>query len=114
MNLPKVKKLGQSRPNIEQIKTYINSTSKPITRRDVARAFKIKGSDRIWLKKTLRELTGSGEVTLSHRRGFSESSKTVPPVSIIEIVKILDDGELLGKLKKTNDETAKIKILIYN
>ena len=100
MNLPKTKKLGQSRPNIEQIKTYINSTSTPVTRRDVARAFKIKGSDRIWLKKTLRELTGSGEVTLSHRRGFSASSKTVPPVSIIEIIKVLDDGELLGKLKK--------------
>ena len=112
MNLPKEKKLGQSRPNIEQIKTYINSTSKPITRRDVARAFKIKGSDRIWLKKTLRELTGTGEVTLSHRRGFSASSKTVPPVSIIEIIKILNDGDLLGKLKKTNDETARIKILI--
>ena len=112
MNLPKTKKLGQSRPNIEQIKTYINSTSKPVTRRDVARAFKIKGSDRIWLKKTLRELTGSGEVTLSQRRGFSVSSKTVPSVSIIEIIKVLEDGDLLGKLKKTNDETARIKILI--
>ena len=112
MNLPKTKKLGQSRPNIEQIKTYINSTSKPVTRRDVARAFKIKGSDRIWLKKTLRELTGSGEVTLSQRRGFSVSSKTVPSVSIIEIIKVLEDGDLLGKLKKTNNETARIKILI--
>ena len=112
MNLPKTKKLGQSRPNIEQIKTYINSTSKPVTRRDVARAFKIKGSDRIWFKKALRELTDSGEVTLSHRRGFSASSKTVPPVSIIEIIEVLDDGDLVGKLKKTTDETARIKILI--
>ena len=49
---------------------------------------------------------------MSHRRGFSDSSKTVPPVSIIEIIKVLDDGDLLGKLKKPNDETARIKILI--
>ena len=109
MRLPKTKKLGQSRPNIEQIKTYINNSSKPITRRDVARAFRIKGSDKLWLKKTMRELTESGEVTLSHRRSFLGSSEAVPAVSIIEIIEILDDGDILGKLKRTNKGTEKIK-----
>ena len=112
--MPKTKKLGQHRPNIEQIKTYINSTSRPTTRRDVARAFKIKGSDKLWLKKTMRELTEAGEVTLSHRRNFLGSSEAVPAVSIIEIIEILDDGDILGKLKRTNKETEKIKIWVSN
>ena len=112
--MPKTKKLEQHRPNIEQIKTYINNSSKPITRRDVVRAFKIKGSDKLWLKKTMRELTERGEVTVSHRRSFFGSSEAVPAVSVIEIIEILDDGDILGKLKRTNKETEKIKIWVSN
>ncbi|MDG1888293.1 MAG: ribonuclease R [Alphaproteobacteria bacterium] len=109
--MPKKKNMRDSLPNVEQLKNYINNASREITRRDIARAFNIRGNDKVWLKKTLRELIDSGDITLNHRRKFNETNN-VPSVSVVEITKIFDDGGATAQLVRPNNETTKNKIVI--
>ena len=109
--MPKKQNLGDSLPNVEQLKNYINNASRELTRRDIARAFNIRGNDKVWLKKTLRELTNSGDIILNHRRKFNETNNS-PSVSVVEITKIFDDGGAIAQLVRPNSETTKNRIVI--
>ena len=98
-------------PTAQEIKSYIKNTSGTIGRREIARAFNVTGKERIQFKKLLRELKSEGEIVLSHRRKINPSRK-IPPVTVIKIIKISDNGDALAKLETTVDGTEKIKILI--
>ena len=51
---------GDFRPTKEDILNYIRENPDRSGKRDIARAFSLKGDDRIWLKNTLRELEDEG------------------------------------------------------
>ena len=64
-----------------------NERSTPVTRRDIARAFGIKGEARTRLRQTLKRLDESGELRLYEVEGVSEVEEATrigylpPPVS---------------------------------
>ena len=63
-----------------------------IGKREIARAFGLKGAERIGLKKVLRELEAEGEI---EKRGRSLASPgRLPPVTLCDVTGRDRDGEI--------------------
>jgi ribonuclease R len=65
-------------------------------KRDLAKKLSLKGSDRILLKRILKELQAEGAIQGSPKRGFIKPGE-LPEVGIIEVTGSDDDGETLAK-----------------
>ena len=66
------------------------------TKRDLARLTGLKGSDRIILKRLLRELEAEGAVAGKGKRGLTKAGE-LPEVAVLEITGTDKDGELLAR-----------------
>jgi ribonuclease R len=66
------------------------------TKRDLARLLGLKGSDRIALKRALRELEAEGAVAGKPKRGLTSRGE-LPPTTVIEIAGTDSDGEVLAR-----------------
>src|SRR5262245_16770523 len=66
-----------------------------VGKREIARAFSIKGGDRQALKKMLAEMADAGLIR-GNRKAFAERGQ-LPPVTVLEIVARDADGELVGE-----------------
>jgi ribonuclease R len=82
------------------------------TKRDLSRMLNVKGSDRITLKRILKELDQEGVVTGSRKRGY-ERPGTLPEVAVLEITGQDMDGELLARPQRweSNEEPPKIIVM---
>ena len=49
-------------PTKEALRTFIHDSETPLNKRDIARAFSLKGQDRLALKSLLRELAEEGVI----------------------------------------------------
>ncbi len=74
-------------------------------KREIARAFRVRGADRAELKRLLKELTDEG---LSGRRRGRKVARPglLPEVTVIEVCDIDADGELLGRPVVWHEEGA--------
>jgi ribonuclease R len=79
-------------PNKEQILQWINENPGKGAKRDIARAFGIKGNDRIDLKRMLKELTEEGQVE-KKKRNYRDSDE-LPPVSVLVVLAPDKNGDL--------------------
>jgi ribonuclease R len=72
----------------------------------------VKGSDRIALKRILKELDQEGVVTGSRKRGY-ERPGTLPEVTVLEIIGQDMDGELVARPQRweSNEEPPQIIIV---
>ncbi len=77
-------------PSKDQLLDYIRSADGKVGKREIARAFRVQGSDRIYLKRALRELEADGEIERAGPRQFATPSE-LPSVFPAEIVEIDDD-----------------------
>ncbi|KKM64341.1 hypothetical protein LCGC14_1502360 [marine sediment metagenome] len=79
-------------PTKQQILDWISENPTQTAKRDIARAFGIKGAARIDLKRMLKELEGDGHL---RKRGktYRDPDK-LPPVSICEVTGPDSDGDL--------------------
>ena len=66
------------------------------TKRDLARITGLKGSDRIVLKRLLRELEAEGLIEGKARRGLTKAGE-LPEIAVLEITGTDTDGELLAR-----------------
>ena len=66
------------------------------TKRDLARLSGLKGSDRILLKRLLRELETEGVIDGKAKRGFLKAGE-LPEVAVLEITGTDSDGEFLAR-----------------
>ncbi|MBX9591072.1 MAG: ribonuclease R [Hyphomonadaceae bacterium] len=82
-------------PTKDEILEFIKTARVTPGKREISRAFSVKGSDRIALKQMLAEMADDGLLS-GNRKGFKERGK-LPPVAVIEIVARDDDGELVGE-----------------
>jgi ribonuclease R len=82
------------------------------TKRDLARTLSVKGSDRITLKRILKDLDQEGVVTGSRKRGY-ERPGVLPEVAVLEITGQDMDGELLARPQRweSNEEPPRIFVL---
>ena len=80
------------------------------TKRDLAKLIGLKGSDRILLKRLLRELDAEGAVAGRPKRGLAKTGE-LPDMAVIEITGTDPDGEVLARL--LNWESDSPPPLIY-
>jgi ribonuclease R len=65
-------------------------------KRDLARLLGLKGSDRIQLKRILKELEADGAIEGRQKTGFTRRGE-LPEVGLIEISGVDEDGEVLAR-----------------
>ena len=82
-------------PSREDLLAYIREHPGRISRRDIARAFRIKGGDRTWLRETLKDLEASGALEREGKR--VRAPESLPEVTVVEIAGRDTDGEILAR-----------------
>jgi ribonuclease R len=65
-------------------------------KRDLAKKLGLKGSDRIILKRILKELQAEGVIEGSAKKGFTRRGE-LPEAGLIEVTGLDDDGEMLAR-----------------
>jgi ribonuclease R len=81
-------------PSREQLLEYLSTTTEKVGKREIARAFNIRGEDRIALKGLLADLAADGAI-VGNRKAVKPKGK-IAPVSVLEIVARDDEGELVA------------------
>ncbi len=94
-NSRKAPQSGGQLPSREDILAYLATAGENAGKRDIARAFAIKGADRRALKALLAEMAEEG-LLVGNRRQFRRPGR-LPPVTVLEVTGFDDDGELLGE-----------------
>jgi len=81
-------------PSKQDIIKYLDGQDGRAVRRDIARAFNVKGDARTALRKLLKEMDEGGLIDL---KGGKRISKTgdLPPVAPVDVMSVDDDGDLL-------------------
>ncbi len=82
------------RPTKQDILEFINESPAPVGKREIARAFRIRGADRIWLKTVLKELELDGELSRGRSRRLKKAGQ-LPEVAVLEVTHIDADGEVV-------------------
>lgn len=81
-------------PSREQILEFIEQSTEPAGKREIARAFGLHGSDKIALKALLRDMTDEGLIDAAPGRAFHKMGG-VPRVTVLRIVDI-DGNQLIA------------------
>lgn len=89
--------------NKSEILDYISSSPTPVTKRDIARAFKLKGSGpRVALKKILKAMEDEGVIT--KQGGGYTIPEGLPGVMVVEISEIDIDGDVFCRPVEWSDK----------
>ena len=96
-------------PTKEQIQAWISENPGLSAKRDIAKAFGIKGDARIDLKRMLKELEAEGVLEKSARR-FREAG-ALPPVAVLMVTAADIAGDLFAKALEDGVEES-VRILI--
>ena len=97
-------------PSKEAVLAFLATAEEKAGKREIARAFGIKGAGKIGLKKLLGEMTREGLIT-GNRRELRERG-SLPPVTVLEITGRDSDGDLIGKPVVWEDEGERPEVLI--
>ena len=82
-------------PSKEEILQWISDNPTLTSKRDISRAFGIKGAARIDLKRLLKELQDEGHLEKRHKT-YRDPDR-LPPVSVLQISGQTKDGDLLAR-----------------
>ncbi|WP_270725461.1 ribonuclease R [Shimia sp. Alg240-R146] len=82
-------------PSKEEVLEWISENPTLTSKRDIAKAFGIKGAARIDLKRLLRELEAEGH--LQKRAKTYRDPDKLPPVSVLQVTGPNDDGDLFAR-----------------
>ena len=82
-------------PTKKQILDWIKDNPKKSSKREIAKAFRIKGSMRVELKQVLKELTLSGEID-KNKKSFKNPNQ-LPSVCILQMMASTSDGDLFAR-----------------
>ena len=82
------------RPTKQDILEFVNESAAPVGKREIARAFHIRGTDRTWLKSVLKELEIDGELSKGRSQRLSKAGQ-LPEVAVLEVTHIDADGEVV-------------------
>ena len=91
-------------PSRDEVLAFIQDSPTPVGKREIARAFKIKGADRVALKALLKDLRLDGHLERKEGRKLGPRGH-LPPVAVIEVTGLDEDGELLARPAVWDDDT---------
>ena len=89
------KKAAGKLPSRQDILDFLATASSEAGKREIARAFNVKGGDRIALKDLLREMADDGLIAGSRRKLTRPG--VLPPVTVIEVTARDADGEFIAR-----------------
>ena len=97
-------------PTKDQLRTFITESPTPVGKREIARAFQVKGEDRVALKAMLRELSAEGTVGKVRKAA-------PPPGRLAEVMPVVisgtsEDGETLARPMVWEDEKEPPTIMV--
>jgi ribonuclease R len=97
-------------PSKSEILEWISQNPTKAAKRDIAKAFGIKGAARIDLKRLLKELEEDGKLT--KRRSSYRDAEDLPPVAVLEITGADTDGDLFARPLEWQGKGAEPRILM--
>jgi ribonuclease R len=98
-------------PSKEQLLEFIRESPGRVGKREIARAFQVRGDDRTLLNQMLKELAAEGAIERGHRRSIAPAG-ALPSVTVIEIAEIDVDGELMARPLNWRGEDAPPRIVM--
>lgn len=90
-------------PTRDELLAFIKESATPVGKREIARAFHIKGDQRIELKELLRDLRDSGDIAADRAKTFKDP-KALTDITVLEITRVDDDGHLLAVPRRHDEE----------
>ncbi|WP_299607968.1 ribonuclease R [uncultured Tateyamaria sp.] len=97
-------------PTKTEILDWISANPTLTAKRDIAKAFGIKGAARIDLKRLLKELESEGH--LEKRKKTYQDPDRLPPVSVLQVSEPDGDGDLFARPMEWQGEGVEPKILV--
>ncbi len=97
-------------PSKSEILTWISDNPTKTAKRDIAKAFGIKGAARIDLKRLLKELEQEGKLT--KRRSSYRDAEELPPVAVLEVTGPDADGDLFARPLEWTGQGPEPRILM--
>ncbi|WP_299166187.1 ribonuclease R [uncultured Tateyamaria sp.] len=97
-------------PTKPEILDWISANPTLTAKRDIAKAFGIKGAARIDLKRILKELEAEGH--LEKRKKTYQDPDRLPPVSVLQVVEPDADGDLFARPMEWHGTGVEPRILI--
>jgi len=83
-------------PTKQDVLSFIADNKGAVGKREIARAFGIRGSDKIYLKQLLKELDADGEIERGRGRRLAKAG-ILPPVGVVEVSEVDEDGTLFAR-----------------
>src|ERR1700754_725764 len=90
-------------PTRGELLPFIKESATPVGKREIARAYGIKGDQRIELKALLRDLRDTGEIAADRAKTFKDP-KALTDITVLEIVRVDGDGHLLAVPRRHDEE----------
>jgi ribonuclease R len=97
-------------PTKQEVLDWISANPTLTSKRDIAKAFGIKGAARIDLKRILRELEAEGHLE-KRKRSYGDPDR-LPPVSVLQVKAPNDDGDLFARPLEWHGEGVEPIVLL--
>ncbi|MEL7416532.1 MAG: ribonuclease R, partial [Pseudomonadota bacterium] len=97
-------------PSKAQILDWIRENPTATGKREIGRAFGIKGNARIELKRILKELEAEGHISKGRKR-FREAG-TLPPVAVLKVLAPDSDGDLFAEPQSWDGDTPPPRVAL--
>lgn len=97
-------------PSKQDLRDWIAENPDKTGKRDIARAFGIKGAARIELKQALRELEQEGLIE-KRRRSYRDPER-LPPVAVLQVLAPDAEGDLFAKPLEWRGDAPEPRILV--
>jgi len=90
-------------PTRDELLAFIKESATPVGKREIARAFSLKGDQRVELKQLLRELRDAGDIAADRAKTFKDP-KALTEITVLEITRVDSDGHLLAVPRRHDEE----------
>jgi ribonuclease R len=91
-------------PSRKQILDFIATSDQPAGKREIARAFGLRGQDKIDLKRLLNDMADEGLIDHSRGRAFHQAGG-VPRVTVLRVSQVDDSGNVFALPEQWHAET---------
>jgi ribonuclease R len=98
-------------PSKQDILDFIASSDQPAGKREIARAFGLKGQDKVQLKALLRDMADEGLIDSAPGRAFHKAGG-VPKVTVLRVVESDDSGNVFAVPEHWEAETPAPKLRV--
>jgi ribonuclease R len=98
-------------PTRKQILDFVAASDQPAGKREIAKAFGIRGDSKIALKRLLNDMADEGLIESGRGRAFNKIGG-VPRVTVLKIVEVDDSGNIYGRPEHWEADTPPPKLRV--